>query len=244
MYRKTLSLTLVAASAVALTPIQGHAASTIDLDVSNATLDPITNFSAQALRLADETAGLGAGNRFPEVQFQIQSAGLAAGTYTATVDLFYVDKPDQQRSAMRRAANDGDNSDFNQTIISNSDLSTAVDLDQWYRVTAPVLVTSAGVGDVWNGTFELRPTIFGGTNDPADAFDVWIDNVDILDASNASVLENGPYTFEGDTLGQAPANVSLLASTTPTAFEVVAVPEPASVALAAMGVTLLLSRRR
>lgn len=238
----TRPLTLFSALGV-LTLAGPSYAATINLNDSSSatTLTEVSNLSLKALRVSGETLGFGDGNRSPEVQFEIVPAGLAAGTYTVTFDVYYIDKPDQQRAAMRGGSGDGN--DFDERPISNSDLSNNVDLETWYRVTAPVIVSGA---DPWNGTFELKPTIFGNTNDPADAFEMWIDNVDLVDGSNNSMLENGPFGFEGDTVGEAPANVTLnsLSAGQASAFEVVAIPEPGSLALAGLGVAMLLTRRR
>jgi hypothetical protein len=235
---RTLSC-LTAGTTLALAGI-GQAA-VVDLDVSSPTFATTTNASTNALRVSADTAATPAGNKFPELQFAVQDAGLAAGSYTVTFDVLFIDKPDTQRAAMRRD-NSNDNSDFNQVMITSSNLSSAA-LNQWYRVTAPVEVTSTDPTNlVWTGTFELRPTSFASGG--GDTFDIWYDNVDLFDATNSSVLEDGPYTFESDTVGAAPADVSLIDADAATAFKVVAIPEPSSMLLAGLGVGLIVLRRR
>lgn len=165
------------------------------------------NASTKALRITAATNV--EGNKDPELQFAVLAAGLAPGSYTATVDILYVNKPDQNRSAMRGSNGDGNHYD--------REFSTTGALNTWFRVTGTVVVTGT---DNWTGTFELKPVIFGNPGDAPDSFEIFYDNINLVDSLGASVLRSGPYDFETDTLGSEPANVTFLPGTRGDALEV------------------------
>lgn len=184
----------------------------------------VANSSTKALNgkaFTDKT-----GNKSPSVQFEVITAGLPAGTYTATFDFKYADKPDQQRSAMRGSNGDGNAWD-RQVTISGTILNT------WYRATGTVVITGTE-GDNWTGKYDLKPTIFGNANDDFDTFDVFFDNVNLTDTNGTSVLRYGLYDFENNTVGNPPTNVSYDGFNQFSEIKVVEIIEPTSVFVASI----------
>ncbi len=147
-----------------------------------------------------------------------------------------------------RIAQDEDNN----SVINNSIQPTNAPLNEglgWFRLTSPFTVTTSDEtdDDVDNPTSEIR--FPGGTSlngiksfvRGGDSFEAFYDNISLRRVSDGQeMLPNGPFTFESDEVGSAPANV--FDQGNPDTFEVV--PEPASLALFGLGGLLIAGRRR
>ena len=230
MYATRLKyLTAVSAICGSLCLPQSKAA---NITLNWATPVAVANTSAKALNCKAFTNMTG--NKDPELQFQVLAAGLPPGTYTATFDFRFANKPDQQRTAMR--GSNGDGNHYDREVPSGG----AIALDTWYRATGTVVITGS---DNWTGTYELKPVIFGNPpSDAADEFDILYDNVNLTDSSNQSELIFGMYNFESDSVGSAPANVPVLKANQFSEFGVVSILAPANLFAASIALNTGLSQ--
>ena len=176
----TLLAILLAAAAPAATLVQSDNVTTVD-----------HRPSAKALRVTKTTVAGTATS--PSLRFSLAS-NLPAGTYTFSFRFRWIDKPDDLRSTLR--GSNGDGSDFEKGV------SIAGASGFWYR--HQVTLTVAGT-DVWTGNPEIMVKLW---NNDTDAFELLVDDVSLVNSTNQQMLTQ-LFSFEADTVGSAPAGVSM-----------------------------------
>ena len=153
-------------------------------------------------------------------------ANLSNGTYTFSLDMEVLAKPSQYYFYMR-----GVNGGTTVSLPAFPTLAT----NQWYNIS--ISITGSNTND-----FEIGLTNYG--HSPAITSEVLYDNISVTNSNDQQILAFNPISFAGDTAGKAPPSSQITGSNF-TTLDVLAVPEPATLALmAAMGAGLLLIGRK
>ena len=231
----------------------------ITLVSGSESLTSTTNSSAKALAMSPVTTEAADGQvklQFAPFPKDTQSLPVQTRTYRFEFDFLVKDDMEGLQMMLAQAGNDKW-----PIVNAYSDFDDVLNEDEWYRAQVDFdVVNDSGnssgvtasivVGDFHEERLDTDPGVVDDTL-------IWVDNIQLTDITDPAnpVVELPLVTYEQDTIGLPPSSPvgqnSLGDSITQSegtgttdVFEVVAVPEPASLALLGAGGLLALSRRR